>query len=145
MRYTIITIFLVFSVAIVPAWALDLNDNLLTAAENGQIDTVKELLKKGANPKVKDQYDRTPLMLAAHGGHTAIVKILLDSNVVDINAQDKTGYTALIYGAFYGHIDIVKALLDKKADTTLKDKDGDTALTYALIKGHSEIIKMLKQ
>ncbi|EGU71751.1 hypothetical protein FOXB_17740 [Fusarium oxysporum f. sp. conglutinans Fo5176] len=42
---------------------------------------------------------RTPLSWAAGHGHGGVVKLLLDTETVDVNARDRNGYTALEYAA----------------------------------------------
>src|SRR5262245_26670014 len=51
------------------------------AAETGDVEAVKALLKAGANPKLIDQHGRTPLYLAAMNGHTGIVTLLVKAGV----------------------------------------------------------------
>ena len=47
------------------------------AALAGNVERVKELLKKGANPNTQDKYGWTPLHKAALRGHVDVVKLLL--------------------------------------------------------------------
>ena len=42
---------------------------LLLAAQNGHLDVVRSLLRKGANKNTQAKTEDTPLVLAAHGGH----------------------------------------------------------------------------
>ena len=51
------------------------------AAAGGFADTLKELLKRGANSLARDHRGRTPLHAAAIGGHTACMKLLFDAGV----------------------------------------------------------------
>jgi ankyrin repeat protein len=52
--------------------------NLHKAAFAGDVERVKELLKKGADPNTKDKKGRTPLHAAAYKGHVEVVKLLLE-------------------------------------------------------------------
>lgn len=68
---------LLFATAIIlPAW--DVNDDLLNAARNGDLDTVKGLIEKGAPLEAKTPYGQTPLYLAAMSGHEGVVRFLLE-------------------------------------------------------------------
>lgn len=61
---------------------------------------VSMLLKAGADPNKPGEYGRTPLQVAALGGHLAVAQVLLDHGA-DINAGSswRIGGTALHYAA----------------------------------------------
>jgi ankyrin repeat protein len=48
---------------------------------------VKLLLGQGAELESKDKDGWTPLLHAAEKGHEAVVKLLLDTGKVDVNAK----------------------------------------------------------
>ncbi|KAH8659428.1 hypothetical protein BGZ61DRAFT_433523, partial [Ilyonectria robusta] len=61
---------------------------------------------------LRDSYGRTALSYGAERGHEAIVKMLLDTGKVDIDARDtEYGQTPLSWAAEKGHEAIVKLLL----------------------------------
>lgn len=49
---------------------------------------------RNADPNARDAHQCTPLLLAAHYGHTSVVRRLVSSKV-DITAVDASGKTAL--------------------------------------------------
>jgi ankyrin repeat protein len=55
-----------------------LNDQLIAAAVNGDVATVRQLLDKGANIEARDMFNFTALIRAADAGKTDTVKLLLD-------------------------------------------------------------------
>ncbi len=62
---------------------------LMMAARTGDIDTLKFLLDKGADPNVKENArGTTALMWAASGGHSAAVQLLVDRGA-DVKAGSK--------------------------------------------------------
>ena len=61
--------------AVVPAVTSEFDWELMMAALNGDHAEVEALLAKGANVKAVDWHGRTPLHMAAYGGHSAIVDI----------------------------------------------------------------------
>ncbi|NYZ77748.1 ankyrin repeat domain-containing protein [Candidatus Micrarchaeota archaeon] len=81
---------------------VELNKKLLAAAEKGAIRAVWDLLDEGADVNARDLFNRTPLILAAGGGHSETVELLLIKGA-DVDAADKMGTTALIQAAVYGY------------------------------------------
>lgn len=89
---------------------------LLKAERDGDIETIKILLKNGADINSKQTPDgATALIWAAVEGHMDMVKLLLD-NGADINATNNVGMTALMGAAKVGNIEVVKLLLARGAE-----------------------------
>jgi len=122
----------------------DLDEKLVEAAGRGDVEKVKELLEKGANPnaEAKGWGVLPPLHRAARGGNTEITKLLIEKGA-DINAKDKDGRTPLYYAAESGHIHVVELLIEKGADPNAKDDIGWTPLHCAAWEGHTDIAKLL--
>ena len=98
----------------------ELNDKLLNASYQGNLDTVKYLLssyelKEHANINYTDKYGTNTLMIACVNGHLEVVKYLLSSQDLkehsNINSKDKNGYNALILAGWKGNLDLVKYLI----------------------------------
>jgi serine/threonine-protein phosphatase 6 regulatory ankyrin repeat subunit B len=92
------------------------NKYLHEAAGNGDVDTVKALLDKGAYVNMTAEIElmgihilMTPLMYAARNGHVDIVRLLL-TNGADVNIEDRLGSTALMVAKSRGYVEIVKLL-----------------------------------
>jgi hypothetical protein len=119
---------------------------LIRAAEKGEINTVKELLEKGADPEEKDSFGDTALMHAAEKGHPEIVKLLLDKGA-NVNARSNFGDTPLISAARSGNSATVTILLERGAQINAKGRlitgSGDTALSMAALAGKIDIMKTL--
>jgi uncharacterized protein len=72
-----------------------LNQELLRASRDGQIEAVKSLLERGADINVQDdKWGWTPLMRAADGSHAKVVKLLI-ARGANLNIKDKSGSTVL--------------------------------------------------
>merc|ERR1712034_248393 len=67
----------------------------------------------------------TLIWIAAHRGHTNIVKILAENNA-DVNKAANDGTTPLYKAAQYGHVDIVKFLTENNTDVNKSTNDGTT-------------------
>lgn len=65
---------------------------LYDACQSGGVDEVTRLLDAGADVDYvnKDDYDSTPLMIAAGSGHSPVVQVLLQRGV-EVNAGDVNG------------------------------------------------------
>jgi len=86
--------------------------NLIKAAEKGNVDDVRKLLRDFDNINFKDAYGRTPLMAAVASGNTETVNLLIKSRA-DINAKDNYGCTVLMHAT---KVAIVKLLIASGAD-----------------------------
>lgn len=57
------------------------------AVRRGDAEGVREQLARGANANARNRHGQTALMLAAHGGHLAVVQALLAHGVdTDVTA-----------------------------------------------------------
>ena len=74
-----------------------LDSRLIEAARQGQTESVLELLASGAQVDGKDD-GWTALMLAAYGGDSATVRVLLDGEA-DVSERNRFGSTALTQAA----------------------------------------------
>jgi ankyrin repeat protein len=63
---------------------------------------VQLLLEAGATVDAQDSYGRTPLSLAAEGGHEAMVRLLLKGGA-KVDNQDSKSQTPLSLAAERGH------------------------------------------
>jgi len=114
------------------------------AASAGDVERVRELLKKGVDPNAKNEYGDTPLHLAAFWGHVDVVKLLLEHGA-DPNTQDKAGRTPLHVAASMGHVDVVRLLLEHGADPSIRNRDGKTPLDLAKERGHREVASLIEE
>ena len=104
------------------------------AALCGDIEVMRMLLAKGADPKIKTTDGTTALMAAAGVGYTegfiqyrskedsiAAVKLLLELGR-DVNAQNDGGMTALHGAAHRAALEEIKLLVEHGANLTLESK-----------------------
>ena len=117
---------------------------LVFAAEEGDEEAVKVLLKHGADVNtVYGHWKEIALMKAAEGGHEKVVELLVQHGA-KVNKGDEGDATALMRAAGIGYVGIVRILL---AAEGIKVDKGDecniTALMYAASGGHVEIVNIL--
>ena len=110
-----------------------LQDLLIVATENGNLDCVKVLLVEyGVNVDFQNIKGKTPLMLASRTGHVDVVSFLVEHGA-DLNLQcNAMGLTALMSACLYNERDVVTFLVEHGANVNLQSKYGDTALSLFL-------------
>ena len=105
----------------------------LRASQSGDVELMKLLLAKGADPKINTVLGVTPLQVAAGIGWVEgityewspdstveAVKMLIDLGV-DVNAQADTGRTAMHGAAHKGNTKVIQALFDAGAKLDVRD------------------------
>jgi ankyrin repeat protein len=127
----------------VPPITVTANSEIHTAAENGDLERVRSLIKQDpalANARFED---RTPLNAAAVDGHIEIVKLLL-AHGADVNGRDGAGCSSLYGAAFRGHTAIARLLIEHGANVNFQSKHGQTALFVAAqFNRHSRVVELL--
>ena len=113
----------------------ELDEEMIEAAENGHLEVVRELLKRGADIHYRDD---EALLVAAVKGNLELVHLLLDSGA-NVNARDDM---ALRSAAAFGHLEIVRLVLQRGANVHALDDD---ALCMAAEYGYREMVQLLLQ
>lgn len=95
----------------------DLTDQeqaLLTAAEQGNLNKVKELVNAGVNINIADDTGHTALHFAARTGRLPIVKFLIEKGA-NINAQSKFFETPLRQAQKFNKTEVINYLQSQGA------------------------------
>ena len=115
----------------------------LFAAKANDIEVMRLLLERGADPKINTGVNITPLMASAgiawasnqeRAGEPQVlevVKFLVEELGADVNFVADTGETALHAAAYRGVDTVVQYLFDKGAKLDVVDKSGRTPLQVA--------------
>jgi len=90
--------------------------NIFEVIENGDLETLKKLVSRGADVEAKNKYGETPLILASEFGHLEIVKCLIEKCNANVESKDNHGNTPLILASGYGYLEIVKCLIENGAN-----------------------------
>uniref|UniRef100_A0A4W6FY31 Kinase D-interacting substrate 220b n=1 Tax=Lates calcarifer TaxID=8187 RepID=A0A4W6FY31_LATCA len=127
---------------------------LMLAAEQGSLEIVQELIRRGANVNLDDVSWRcscchgnavggwTALMWAAYKGRVEVTTLLLEHGA-NPNTTGQYSVYPIIWAAGRGHADIVKLLLQNGAKVNCSDKYGTTPLIWASRKGHFDCVMHL--
>jgi ankyrin repeat protein len=81
--------------------------------------------------------------LACARGDTNVVKDLLATGQININAVNGKIGPCLVSSAYGGHREIIEILLDKGADINVRDEKGGTPLVNAVVGNQTEVVKLL--
>ncbi|XP_069672165.1 uncharacterized protein [Periplaneta americana] len=105
------------------------------------LQTVKFLIQKGANPLVRDSFGKNAIMRAAKYGRLNVVREL--SGVSDMTVCDKYRNNLLHFSIQGGNIDLVKYLVDIGMKTDSCNKDSETPLHEAAARKRWHILEYL--
>jgi len=115
-----------------------LNDELLDAVFLHDLDDVRNLLARGADPDARDDERCTPLMMATAEDDAEIVRCLLEAGA-DPNAPDADGWTALDVAIYRSRMDLVWLLLNYGAETNAAPDTGSKVLVRAVFGGERSL------
>lgn len=99
----------------------------------------------GFDPDIPSNSGARPLHRAAEQGDIEVVQVLLDTQKVNINAQDCRGNTPLHCAARTNQSHVVKLLLQQGALPQYKHHEFRTAEEVALILGHVETVDVFEK
>ncbi|GFY69155.1 hypothetical protein TNIN_21401 [Trichonephila inaurata madagascariensis] len=118
---------------------------LFSSLMEGDISSVKNCLRAGADLQGRDPNLWTALHFASKSPSLEVVKFVLDQNI-DVMAKDINGYNPLHVASSYGRKDIVEFFLrDKYMSANEETADGKTALQLAIQYGHRDVVDVLMQ
>jgi len=128
----------------------DLPPPLFEAATEGDIPTLRKLIKSGSDIHQTLPDGTTLLMAAAENGHNDIVTELIKHGI-DVNQRREDTFAAFLIACFLGHDDVVKTLAKNGADVNAayeirssQGKSGNqTALTVSAARGNFPMCTLL--
>jgi ankyrin repeat protein len=118
---------------------------LHSAAIHGYPEFTQTLLQFKEDKNTKYRRDQISSQLPSSERHPNAAGLMLRRQGVDMNAQDKDGFTPLHLASAGGKLEVVRLLVEHGADIHVKDKAGRTAYQVALAKRHDEITKLFTE
>ena len=148
-----VVFFILLIIGILPACKTLQMTPIIQATDQGQLDTVNQMLAQGENVNSATPEGVTPLFIASLIGHEDIVRRLI-KNGADVNAkikktfkfEDQTiyeGRTSLMMALNKKHTDIAEILIQQGADVNAADVNGATPLFIAAALNDEGIVKIL--
>jgi ankyrin repeat protein len=103
-------------------WRISKEEELISAAKEGDMSKIAQLLNKGANINYRKKDEQvTALDLAILDNNIELTNFLLEHGA-DVNNTTKNGYTALLVAStpYSGNFDVVDTLIEHGADVNAK-------------------------
>jgi ankyrin repeat protein len=117
------------------------NTPVMLAAQQGQVDVVRALLRAGASVDGRGGA-MTPLAAAALGGHTEVVKLLLNSGA-QTDTSTETGESALVLAVRMNRLAAAATLLDAGASLKVRNRQGDSLCMVAIAENLPDMLALL--
>ncbi|XP_071572548.1 uncharacterized protein [Temnothorax nylanderi] len=121
-----------------------INQEIMFAAlEEGNLESLKDCLKKGADINSRDVNSWTTLHFAVKRPSLDVTKFILDQNL-SVNVKDINGRSPLHIAAAHGRKNMIEFLI-KEAGSYVDelDKSGRTPLHVAAQNGHKDTVEVL--
>ena len=116
---------------------------LLVASSHNDAGQVRQLLKAGADPNVRNELNTTPLLEAAFNSNADIIEALLDAHA-DPNAAGADGQTPLMLVARGTNVAAAQLLLKRGANPNAHESQrGQTALMWAVANSQGPMARLL--
>ena len=106
------------------------------------INTVKQILRYGADINEIDEYGFTPLIETAIIDNIQLTEMMLNQGA-DPNKQDVTGGTALQWAAENNHAALCKLLLEHRANPNAYNFSGQPVLVMPTLRRQSQLRQLL--
>ena len=116
----------------------------LDAAENGDLETVHNMIADGADVNATDEHTRSAVYKAAKHGQLDAIK-LLSKHGAELDTTDNRGTNALYWAAIKGHQDIAEFLLENGASAHITDDRGWSLLDHVKSAENEEMQRIIEQ
>ncbi|MBP6122401.1 MULTISPECIES: ankyrin repeat domain-containing protein [Providencia] len=122
--------------------ASTLSQEFLSAAEQGQLEILKDCLGKGVDINVTNRQGRTAIVNASLNKHYECVSFLINAGA-DINKQDQTCFNPFLLSCLNNDLTLLRIVLPANPDLDVLSRFGGIGITPASEKGHVEIVREL--
>jgi ankyrin repeat protein len=115
---------------------------LITAAREGHLEVVKDMMKRGVDTDCELKYGSSALMIAASRGYDEIVRLMASAGA-KVNRRNKFGTSALSEATERGHHRVIRTLVEFGADVNMLHNNGGTAILAAAVRRDLKTLRVL--
>lgn len=116
--------------------------DLFALVRSGDASAVKAAIEAGADTNIRDNWGRSPLIVALQAGSTPIAEILIGKGAA-VSGTDAWGRTPLLVAVQLRNTAAVRLLLEKESDINAANKNDITPLIAAAQTGNKEAAGLL--
>lgn len=120
----------------------NLANEFLQAAQQGNINTIRNCLQQGVNVNTRNRIQQTAIILASLHKHYDCVQILIEAGA-DINMQDNICANPFLLSCLTNDLTLLNLILPANPDLNRLTRFGGVGLTPACEKGHINIVREL--
>ncbi|XP_036293033.2 transient receptor potential cation channel subfamily A member 1 [Pipistrellus kuhlii] len=121
----------------------DGNTPLHRATEKNQVESVRFLLSKGANPNLQNHSMMAPLHLAVQGMHNEVAQVLMEHSGTNVNLEGENGNTAVIIACAKDNSEALQMLLKNGAKPCKSNKLGCFPIHQAAFSGSKKCMEII--
>jgi ankyrin repeat protein len=114
----------------------------LQAAQDGNLEGLKNCLAKGVDINATNCQKRTAITLASLHKQYECVEFLISAGA-DINKQDETCFNPFLLSCLNNDLTLLRLILPANPDLNVLSRFGGVGITPASEKGHVEIVREL--
>ncbi|WP_435954741.1 ankyrin repeat domain-containing protein [Dryocola sp. BD626] len=114
----------------------------LQAAQDGNLEGLKNCLAKGVDINATNRQKRTAITLASLHKQYECVEFLISAGA-DINKQDETCFNPFLLSCLNNDLTLLRLILPANPDLNVLSRFGGVGITPASEKGHVEIVREL--
>ena len=127
---------------------LNIKDNqnatlLHAACRSGNLSAAQHLFEKSLSLTELTSRNETLIHYAVSSDSTDLIKWLIETGKINIDAKDQSGDTALHLATRQNKLNVIKLLTSKGADITIQNNDGKRAYEIATSMGYHTLVTYL--
>ncbi|MDB6137096.1 MAG: hypothetical protein JWO94_168 [Verrucomicrobiaceae bacterium] len=121
----------------------DLLNIIFDHARQGTVEPLRMYFEAGYTPNIANARGDSLLIIATYHGHEELTILLLAQPAIEVDYQNRMGFTSLTGASFKGYCGIMQALIAAGANVNHQNASGQTALMFASLTGRLEAVKLL--